>query len=67
MNQDLRKIKWTSKTEYVDVETGEVITKSLAEREYIKKRSTKFTIIQNNNGTIKWITECERNRQQKLF
>ncbi len=62
----VRKIKWYSKTVYVDRNTGEVISKSLMQREYIKIKTTKTVQIKENNGNIEYTTECEKNRQGKL-
>ena len=59
--------KWYSMSEYVDNETGELISKSLVEREYIIIKKSKKYEINGSNGIIKWLNECERNRQKKLF
>lgn len=63
-------IKWIAITDYVDVDTGEIISKNTYERDYKKIRTTKkIEITEKYNkkyGINKYITECERNRQQKL-
>lgn len=67
MKNDKSTIKFYSESTYVDIETGEIITKSKFEREYYKIRSNKKTIINENHGIIKHTIECRRNGQQKLF
>lgn len=60
--------KWFSATEYVDVETGELITKSKYEREYYKTGKSATTITENEKYRIKSIRfECRPNKQGKLF
>lgn len=67
--------KWRSISEYVDLETGEIITKNVFEKSYYKVRSSKKTIIEEviinqeklNYGTIKHTTECRRRNQRSLF
>lgn len=68
----MAKIKWYSTTIYVDVETGEIISKSLKEREYITVKTNKTTELkeyQNGEkyGIIKHTNECRRNRQTTLW
>lgn len=69
-------INWVSKTEYYDVETGEQITKSVAEERMITLRVRKETKIidksaaygyEYHQGTITWIHECEKSKQLKIF
>lgn len=69
-------MKWTAKTEYVDLQTGEVISKSLYEREYYRVRSSKpkyeiKEVIINNEiikkGVIKYVTECRRKNQTRIW
>lgn len=61
------KIKWYTVVERVDVETGEIITKWEAERNYrVKNREIKT----ENKGThgIKTILQmCEKNKQIRLW
>lgn len=59
--------RWTTKSEYYDMENGEQISKKLVERDYdiIKKR--KQIKIENYHGYITIINECEKKRQTKLF
>lgn len=67
--------KWTTKMDYIDLETGELITKSEFERNYFAVRKTKIIefqikIIKNEKvkyGIIKHNIECRRTGQQKLF
>lgn len=59
--------KWVTVAIYVDIETGEIITKGVKEKSYIKIRST-VKIERNEHYAIRKFTiECERNRQQSLF
>jgi len=65
-------MKWYATTTYVDIETGEVISKSLKERKYItKKTNSKSEIKEYTNGEkygiVKHINECERIRQTRLW
>lgn len=64
LNTDKR--KWVTITEYVDLETGEVIPKATMEREYYKVRSTPKYEENENYRIRKYTTECRRNGQQKL-
>lgn len=67
--------KWYTTIEYIDIDTGEIITKSLAKREYIQLRKTKkieiIKIIINKevlkHGNIKYTAECEKNKQTTLW
>jgi hypothetical protein len=74
--EDLRKsrkekrklVKWKCESIYVDVETGEIISKQrLANGEYIKiKSTTKVETDENKNKSKKITTEC-REHQSRLF
>lgn len=67
--------KWITISEYVDLLTGEIITKSKYEREYYKIRSSKKieikeTIIKREvktYGYVKYTTECRKKQQLQLF
>ncbi len=59
-------IKWVSVSEYVDIETGEMISKARAKREYNELFKTKIIKIDGNKGEIKWRNECEKSRQTKI-
>lgn len=68
--------KWNTIVEYVDIETGEIISKSNFERNYYRIRSTKSTEIKEvkisneilNYGYVKYTSECRRKpKQGKLF
>lgn len=66
------KIKWYAVTQYVDIETGEIISKSLKERKYITvKTSKQHEIKEYRNGEkigiIKHTNECVRNRQGTIW
>lgn len=61
-------LKWITLTEYVDVETGEILTKSEKERSYYTTGKSHKKIEENGNYRIKkYIYECRRNGQQKLW
>lgn len=68
-------LKWFTIVEYIDIDTGEIITKSLCEREYIRlRKNKKIEIIEKleknekiKSGLIKYTYECERNKQLRLF
>lgn len=59
--------KWYTTTEYVDIETGEMLPKNVAVREYYIINKTKKTELNENYGLIKYINECRRTKQQTLF
>lgn len=60
--------KWITQTEYVDVETGEVLTKSEKERNYYTTGKSQKKIEENGNYRIKkYIYECRRNNQTRLW
>ncbi len=67
MNFKEKKMKWYTEVEMVDVETGEILTKSKVEREYIVKSKNKHkTEYKDGKGIRKFTWECERNRQQRI-
>lgn len=63
--------KYYTISTYVDTETGEIISKSIADRRYIKiKKTTRFEnrTVNNINYNGKEITyECRVNGQTELF
>ena len=66
LNTDKR--KWVTIVEYVDIETGEIITKSVFEREYYKtgKKHKKY----NENEKFRITTlqfECRRKQQLTIW
>lgn len=69
MKNDKTTVKrWYATSEYVDVDTGEILTRSQFERlDYVKLKTTKKYEINGNIGIIKHQIECEVNRQKKLF
>lgn len=66
--------KWISTTDYVDLQTGEIITKSEYERDYYKVRNTqkkeiKEVTIKNeklNYGYVRNTTECRKHGKTRL-
>lgn len=62
-----QEIKWNTKTEYVDIETGEVITKEKAIQAYVIIKKTKNVKIYKKTGTITWVNQCRTSIQLKLF
>lgn len=61
-------IKWYSITEYVDISTGEIISKNEYQRKGYKTIKISKTIkIEKNNGIIKYSRECEKNRQLEIW
>ena len=58
--------KWYTQTEFVDIETGEIIRKSVFEKEYYKIKINKKIQINGNNGTITYQYECRPTRQGRL-
>lgn len=58
--------KWYSKTIYVDIETGEIISKQKAKKDYNITKTTK-KIEYGKYSNITEYTRCaERKRQQRL-
>jgi len=66
-NNERKTIKWYTMTEYVDIETGELISKSEYEKNYYKIKNNKKIEITENHGIIKYITECRQHGQKRLF
>lgn len=61
-------IKWYSITEYVDISTGEIISKSEYQRErYITIKISKTYKIDKEYGIIKYRRECEKSRQFEIW
>jgi len=59
--------KWYTESQYVDIETGEIITKQQYENEYYKVKTNRKIEITDNYGIIKYITECRARNQTRLF
>ncbi len=59
-------VKWFSETRWVDLETGEALSKSRVEREYYKVNASKTTV--DCGGYILKIhtNECRRTNQTRL-
>lgn len=62
-----QEINWKANTVYVDTETGEIIPKTIAKRNYIIIKKIKKTYVYKSTGTITYTNECIRSRQIKLF
>lgn len=62
-----KKLKWFSETTYVDKDTGEIISKSVFQREYIKQHTVTKTELHENYGIIRHTTVASKNRQTKLI
>jgi hypothetical protein len=58
--------KWYTTTEWVDIETGELIPKHVAVREYYIINKTKKTEINENYGILKYTNECRPTKQQRI-
>lgn len=59
--------RWITITTYVDVETGEVITKSEYERKYYKVKTNKKTEENEKYRIKKFEHECRETRQGNLW
>jgi hypothetical protein len=59
--------KWYTISEYVDIETGEIINKLKHSKEYYTIKKTKKIEIHENYGTIKYIYECRNKGQTRIF
>ena len=68
-NYTLRGTRWKSKSRYVDIDTGEELTKRNAETNYIYIASDKHTELNRNEtfGFITWTKKFCKNPQTKLF
>ena len=58
--------KWYTTTEWVDIETGELIAKNVALKEYYIINKTKKTELNENYKIIKYTNECRNRNQRKL-
>jgi len=58
--------KWLTKSIYVDVSTGEIITKINAMSNYIRLRCTKKYYESGSYNIREYTHECERSRQIKI-
>ena len=67
MNQKQEVHKWTTKSEYYDMEDGTEISKQKAIRDYniIKKHITYK--IENGTGTKTIINECDKKKQLRIW
>ncbi len=60
--------RWFTETRYVDIETGEALSKSRVEREYWVKKGSSHTTQDCGTYLLKIHTnEYERNKQTRLF
>lgn len=65
----MKKLKWTSISEYVDQDTGEMLTKKHVEKYYIIIKKHKHVTINEhtNSGTIRWTNECTKTGKQRTL
>lgn len=64
------KIRWSSNTIYVDIDTGERITQIDAKQNYITLKSSKHATINNTKtkGHVEYTKQCRRKyKQLELF
>lgn len=69
-NKDDNIQKWFTESEYVDIETGEIIKKYQVETKeyYITNKSLKYEFDEIRKiGIRKYINECRTTGQTKLF
>ena len=59
--------RWVTISEYVDIETGELITKSKYEREYYMIKKTKKVTENDKYRIITFTNECRPKGQTKLW
>lgn len=67
MEQEKQEIHWISESKYVDMATGEEITKDVAIRGYVIIHKKKITNVTKKTGVITWINECKTSGQGRLF
>lgn len=62
-------IKWTARTKYVDIETGELIKPEHIKDYYIIITIDKYTWVnqKKTHGQIEYTKQCRRNPQQRIF
>jgi hypothetical protein len=58
--------KWYTTSEFVDVDTGELINKKEFEKDYHKIQTTRKIEIKEDYGIIKYLHECRSTRQTRL-
>lgn len=59
--------KWYTVSEYVDISTGELLSRKEVEKNYYKLMTIRKVEITENHGIIKYITECRKTGQTRLF
>ena len=57
--------KWYTISEWIDVETGEILHREVI-KDYYKIKTTKKIEINENQGIIKYTNECRNIGQQRL-
>lgn len=57
---------WKTRTKYVDIETGEILS-IIDTINYIITKTTKHATVQNGHGTIEYTNECRRVYERDLF
>lgn len=64
-NYPKEEIKWTTKSEYVDIDTGEKLDKELVEKQYIIIKKKKHSEKYKSTGTTTITNECRLAREPK--
>lgn len=59
--------KWYTVSEFVDEETGELLSRKEVEKNYHKLKTDRSVEITDTHGIIKYITRCKHTRQTRLF
>lgn len=63
----MTKLKWTSTSQYVDVDTGEILTKKEVKENYKVIKTIKKIEHGTEYGYIKYTNECRKSTQGKLW
>lgn len=61
------KVNWKTKSEYVDIDTGEQLTKEEVIKQYIIIKKRKHSEKYKSTGVTTITNECRRTNQGKLF
>ena len=62
-----QEIHWRTITTYVDIDTGEIISKAEAIKAYVIINKKKKSNVYKTTGTIELTNECRRSKQGTLF
>lgn len=66
-NEGKEEIRWSTKTTYIDIDSGEILTIEQVKNNYTKIKTKKNATVRKTTGLIEFTVECRESKQLKLF